>query len=251
MRYDLQNLTVKIEDQEILKKMNVGFKDNQFTGIIGPNGSGKSTLLKCLYKEIGFYSGKILLEGKDLKKCPLIEIAKHQAVVRQNEGRDIEFNVMDMVLTGREPHKKWWENDSENDKKIAIDNLRKVGLEHYHNKSFSNLSGGEKQRVLLARALTQEPQCLLLDEPTNYLDIYHQIEFFKLVKKLKITTISVIHDLNLAANYCDYLYLMNHGKVLQKGSPTEVLTPHNLKKTFGIDCSVHNIGSQLQIVYKM
>ncbi len=251
MKYEINDLCVSLNHKSILKTLSLTLPKNQFIGIIGPNGSGKSTLLKTLYKGIKEYSGDIVFSGKDLKEWKTKDIAKENAVVAQLNDVNFNFTVLDIVLMGREPHKDWWQMNNQEDLEKSLDSLAKVGMTDFKNAYFSQLSGGEKQRVILARALAQDAKCLILDEPTNHLDVKNQLEFLSLVRDLDLTIISVIHDLNLAANYCELLYVMKDGEICLKGSPEQVLTVQNIKEVFEVDCHVTTIDKQLQITYKI
>ena len=211
----------------ILRGIDIVAKEKQFVGILGPNGSGKSTLLKCLYRVLQPDEGEILLNGQPLHLFSMKQSAKELAVVEQHNEYNFDFSVEEIVLMGRSPHKRMLEMETAKDYEIVEAALREVGMEEFRNRSFSSLSGGEKQRVMLARALAQETGCLILDEPTNHLDIKYQLELMELVKTREVTVIAAIHDLNIAAMYCDYLYLLKDGKVVTHGEPKEVLTPEN------------------------
>ncbi len=251
MKYDINHLNVTLNNNSILKDITLQLPVNHFIGIIGPNGSGKSTLLKVLYKGIRDYSGKVIFSGKDLKDWKIKDLAKENAVVAQLNEVNFNFTVLDIVLMGREPHKEWWQMTDQKDLDSALDSLEKVGMTKFKDSFFSYLSGGEKQRVILARALAQQADCLILDEPTNHLDVKNQLEFLSLVRDLNLTVISVIHDLNLAANYCDLLYVMKEGQIYLSGKPEEVLTVKNIKTIFEVDSYVTHVDEQLQICYKI
>ncbi|MBU5591561.1 ABC transporter ATP-binding protein [Clostridium sp. MSJ-4] len=222
----------------ILKGLSINANKEEFVGIIGPNGSGKSTLLKCIYRTLKPSTGTIFLDGKNIKDLSVKESSKQMAVVSQHNNYNFDFMVSDMVLMGRSPHKKFIEKDNAEDYKIMKESLEKVGMKDYANRSFSTLSGGEKQRIILARALAQKTQCLILDEPTNHLDIKYQLQFMSTVKKLGITIISAIHDLNIAALYCDKIYALKSGKIVSYGTPKEVLTKELINSLYDIDAKV-------------
>ena len=176
--------------------------------------------------------------------------AKELAVVEQHNEYNFDFSVEEIVLMGRSPHKRMLEMETAKDYEIVEAALREVGMEEFRNRSFSSLSGGEKQRVMLARALAQETGCLILDEPTNHLDIKYQLELMELVKTREVTVIAVIHDLNIAAMYCDYLYLLKDGKVVTHGEPKEVLTPENIKRVYEVNTTVYEDEmGQMHILY--
>ena len=225
-------------ESHILKGISIHAKEKEFVGIIGPNGSGKSTLLKCIYRILQPSTGAIFLNNKNIKEFSMKESAKKMAVVSQHNNYNFDFTVSDMVLMGRAPHKKFIEKDNAQDYKIMKESLEKVGMTDFEKRSFSSLSGGEKQRIILARALAQKTECLILDEPTNHLDIKYQLQFMDTVKALGVTVISAIHDLNIAALYCDKIYAIKEGKIVKLGTPTEVLTKELIKSLYEVDTKV-------------
>lgn len=210
--------------KEILKGMNIDVHDKEFIGIIGPNGSGKSTFLKCVYRVQKPTSGLICLNGKMLDEMTYRESALQLAVVAQHNFYSFDFDVLQVVLMGRSPHKKIMDGDNATDYKIARQALKTVGLEGLENRSFITLSGGEQQRVILARALTQEAECMVLDEPTNHLDIKYQLQIMDIVKSLDLTVIAAIHDLNIAAMYCDRIVAVKDGRIVGCDTPINLLT---------------------------
>lgn len=248
--------TLKVEaslgDNHILKEISVHVKEKEFVGIIGPNGSGKSTFLKCIYRTMKPSAGAIFLDDKNIREFSMKESAKRMAVVSQHNNYNFDFTVSDIVLMGRSPHKKLIEKDNAEDYKIMKESLERVGMTDYAKRSFSSLSGGEKQRIILARALSQKAQCLILDEPTNHLDIKYQLQFMATVKKLGITVISAIHDLNIAALYCDKIYAIKAGEIVSSGTPKEVLTRGLIKFLYEVDAKVIEDKETgiLNIIYK-
>ncbi len=207
-----------------------------FVGIIGPNGSGKSTLLKGLLGDLPLNEGEITLQGESLPGMKNRQRARRVAVVSQHiEQADI--TVFEYVLMGRMPYKDMFQFfESEKDIEIARYYMELTGVWHLKDSMLNRLSGGEQQLAAIARALTQEPDLLLLDEPTSHLDITHQSRILNLIQQLneelQLTVLIVIHDLNLAAEYCDYLVLMKRGGVFAQGSPSEVLTYSNIEEVY-------------------
>ncbi len=248
MELDVENVSFTVSDVEIIKSISLKVKEGQFVGIIGPNGCGKSTLLKNIYKVIKPTSGKIFLDDIDIVKSSPKEISKKMGVVGQFNNSNFDFTVRDMVMMGRTPHKKMLESDTKNDIELVDNILRKVNLEHYALKHFSYLSGGEKQRVILARALAQEPKFLILDEPTNHLDIKYQIQILSLVQSLQIGTLAALHDLSIAAMYCEYLYVLKNGRILTHGKPEKLLTPALVKEVYEVDCYIYQNNDTKNIV---
>ena len=237
--------------QEILKGVSINGNTGEFIGIIGPNGSGKSTLLKCIYRILKPHAGQVFLDGEELSGISIRNSAKKMAVVAQHNYYNFDFSVMEVVLMGRAPHKKTMERDNAKDFQIAQKALETVEMEGFANRSFSTLSGGEQQRVILARALAQQTPCLILDEPTNHLDITHQIQLMKIVKNLKVTVISAVHDLNIAAMFCDRLYVLQDGEIVGQGTPQEVLTAEFIKKIYRVETEiVYDSAGQLHVLFQ-
>lgn len=250
-KIQVKNLRFSIDNKEILKDISFDVPKGSFVGIIGPNGSGKSTLLKNIYRLYKPSSGKIILDNKDLFTMKDKECAKEIAVLAQESNSQFDFTVEQIVKMGRYPYKSVFEDYSKDDLKMVSEMLKKVGLDDYSHRSFSNLSGGEKQRALIARALVQNTDFLILDEPTNHLDIGYQIQLMDLVKSMKITTLSAIHDMNIASMYCDYLIVMKDGKIKKFGNVEEVITAQTLKEIFGVNAYVgeNPINKKLQVSF--
>ncbi|WP_373600801.1 ABC transporter ATP-binding protein [Paraclostridium bifermentans] len=233
-----ENINVNIGDKDILKGIDINVSNKEFIGVIGPNGSGKSTLLKCMYRTLKPSSGVVKLDDINIDSMPMKETAKKVAVLSQHNHYDFDFKVEDIVLMGRSPHKKLMERDSKKDYEIVNESLEKVGMLDFKNRSFNTLSGGEQQRIILARALAQQTDCLILDEPTNHLDIKYQLQLMSLVKGLNIEVIAAIHDLNIALMYCDKIYVLKDGKILGYGTPNEILTEKLINEVYEVDCSL-------------
>lgn len=250
-KIQVKNLRFSIDNKEILKDISFDIPKGSFVGIIGPNGSGKSTLLKNIYRLYKPSSGKIILDNKDLSKMKDKECAKEIAVLDQESNSQFDFTVEQIVKMGRYPYKSVIEDYSKDDLKMVLEMLKKVGLDDYSYRSFSNLSGGEKQRALIARALVQNTDFLILDEPTNHLDIGYQIQLMDLVKSMNITTLSAIHDMNIASMYCDYLIVMKDGQIKKFGNVEEVITSETLKEIFGVNAYVgkNPINQKLQVSF--
>ena len=247
----VKNLRFNIDKKEILKDITLEVPKGSFVGVIGPNGSGKSTLLKNIYRLYKPSSGHIYIDNKDLSKMKDKECAREIAVLAQESTSQFDFTVEQIVKMGRYPYKSIFEDYSKKDIQLVKDMLKKVGLEKYTKRSFSNLSGGEKQRTLIARALVQDADFLILDEPTNHLDIGYQIQLMDLVKSLEITTLSAIHDMNIAAMYCDYLIVMKDGQIQDFGTVKEVINEKMLKDVFGVNAyvGVNPINNKLQVSF--
>lgn len=250
MRVDAKNISFAYNDRKILRDVNLSVSDGEFAGIIGPNGSGKSTLLKCMCRIFEPAEGTVYVGGKPLKQMSFKESARKVSVVSQHNYYNFDFSVRDVVLMGRSPHKKAMERDNAQDYRIVTDALKKVGMESMQARIFSTLSGGEQQRVILARALAQKTECLLLDEPTNHLDIKYQLELMDIVKHLGKTVIAAIHDLNIAAMYCDVIHVLKDGNIIDSGTPSEILTPELIKQVYDVDAEVfQDIKGITRIIY--
>ncbi len=250
-KLQVKNLKFSIDKKEILKDISFDIEEGSFVGIIGPNGSGKSTLLKNIYRLYKPSSGNIILDNKELSKMKDKECARKIAVLAQEGNSQFDFTVEQIVKMGRYPYKSIFDDYSKEDIDMVKEMLCKVGLDDYSERSFTNLSGGEKQRTLIARALVQNTDFLILDEPTNHLDIGYQIQLMDLVKSLNITTISAIHDMNIAAMYCDYLLVMKDGEIVKYGSVSEVITSEMLKDVFGVNAHVglNPINKNIQVSF--
>jgi iron complex transport system ATP-binding protein len=227
---------------KILEDVSLSVKGGDFVGILGPNGSGKTTLLKSISCSLKPYKGTILLNEADIYSLKSIDVAKQLAVVPQDTSVGFNFAALDIVLMGRNPHMKRFQMESETDMAVARKVMNLTNIWHLAERPINELSGGEKQRVIIARALAQEPRILLLDEPLTHLDIVNQLEIMDLVKDLcvkeKLVVLAVFHDFNLAARYCNSAIMLKKGKIFSAGSLTDVLTSENIKSVFNVDAIV-------------
>jgi iron complex transport system ATP-binding protein len=251
MNIDVQGANWSVNAQRIVDDISLGATSGEFIGLIGPNGSGKSSLLRLIYRFYSPDAGVIRLDERDIWSMGSKEVARCVAVVAQERNIDFDFTVDEIVMMGRTPHKGLFDADTAEDDVIVHDALTRVGMLSFVNRDFRSLSGGEKQRVLIARALAQRAQVLVLDEPTNFLDIRYQLEILELVKSLNVTTIAALHDLNLAATYCDRLYMLEGGKIVAHGQPHDVLTPIQIEDVYGVRAEVqtHSLNGKLHIVF--
>ncbi len=245
------DLNISVPKKRIVENASIHVDDGEFVGLLGPNGSGKSTMLKTIYRTMNRESGNIELAGRPIDSVSLRESALMMSVVTQHNYYNFDFRVEDVVSMGRTPHKKPMEMDNEEDRKIVHDSLAKVNMLEFKDRNFSSLSGGEQQRIILARALAQQTPCLILDEPTNHLDIKYQLDVLDIVKSLKCTTLCALHDLNLAAQYCDRIYILNNGHVVREGTPQEVITEEMIQEIYGTKAAVdiHPRTGMMNIVY--
>lgn len=235
----IEHLRYVVEGKQILQDISLTLGGHEFVGLIGPNGCGKSTLLKHLYRVNPIQQGQIYFDDVPLADVSIRESAQKIAVMGQFTHLDFDFSVMDIALMGRTPYKKSFDDDNEYDYALAESSLNKVGMWHAKNRSFMTLSGGEQQRVMLARALVQEPEYLILDEPTNHLDITYQLELLKIVKSLGIGVVAALHELNLAALFCDRICVLKDGIIQQLGTPKEVITESTLFNVYGVESVIN------------
>ena len=251
MNISAKDIHLSYGAKEILKGVDIHSENGEFVGLIGPNGSGKSTLLKCIYRILKPNAGQVFLDEEELRAMSIKESARKMGVVAQHNYYNFEFTVREVVMMGRAPHKKALERDNAKDYEIVEEALKTVGMEGFAQRSFSTLSGGEQQRVILARALAQQTPCLILDEPTNHLDITHQLQLMRIVKNLSATVISAIHDLNIAAMFCDRIYALKEGRIIARGTPREVLTKDFIRQVYQVDAEITKDSSgQMHILFK-
>ncbi|WP_052668592.1 ABC transporter ATP-binding protein [Nitriliruptor alkaliphilus] len=231
-------LTVSIADTAIVQGADLHVAQGGFTGLIGPNGSGKSTLLRGIARLLAPDDGAVFIGADDVAALPRRQVARRLALVEQRVGTDVDLTVLDVTLLGRIPHQGSWRCASEVDRAVALFHLEEVGMADKADRSWHTLSGGEQQRVQLARAFTQEPTVLALDEPTNHLDIAHALQILATVQHVGLTVVAALHDLNLAATFCDQLVVLHEGRVVANGTPQEVLTPQLLREVYGVEAAV-------------
>lgn len=240
MRLSIKDLAFSYGDLSILEDICMDLGKSEILGIVGPNGSGKSTLIRCIDRIIKPRKGRIFLDQRETKHMKQMEIAKRLGYVPQNAPRTFPVTVFDTVLMGRRPHLGW--NSGETDRAKVAAALKRLGIEELALRDFQEISGGEQQRVLIARALAQEADVLLLDEPTSNLDIRHQLEVMDIMRSLvaekELSAIIAIHDLNLASRYTDRVVMMNKGCIIAAGDPLSVFTPENIARVYGVESVV-------------
>lgn len=242
IKLETRGITYSIDGKIIIDGIDISVKEGEFVGIVGPNGCEKSTLLKNIYKVFTPDSGTAFIDGNDLTKLSSIKTAKKMSVMQQENIVDFDMTVYDMVMLGRFAHQKFFSGSSEEDRTIVNEYIKEVGLSGYENRHFLSLSGGEKQRTLLARVLSQKTPVILLDEPTNHLDIGYQYQIMNILKRQGLTILCCVHDLNIAAAYCDRIILMKNKKIFNVGTPKEMLTRENIKGLF--DTGTHIIENE-------
>lgn len=247
----INDLSYEIDSKQILDSINLSIQKGKFVGLIGANGCGKSTLLKNIYGNLKPKNSEVLLDGENIENIERKKIAKKLSVLAQSQHIDFDFTVENIVEMGRYSHNTIFSKNTGCPKQIIQKHLVDVGMIHLKDKSFSTLSGGEKQRVLIARAFAQETDFLILDEPTNHLDIKYQIQIMDIIKKQKKTVLAVIHDMNIASSYCDHIIALKDGKVVAEGSPLEIFTTENIENIFGIKSHIieHPIKKTPFIIY--
>lgn len=251
MDITIRELDVTIAGKEIVNNITMELQNKEFVGLIGPNGSGKSTILRTVYRALKKTRGNIFFDGVELEQVSVQESAQKLGVMKQIAQLAFDFKVIDLVLLGRTPYKKQLETDNAVDYELARTALAEVGMSAFENRNYNELSGGEQQRVMMATVLAGTPQTLLLDELTNHLDVYYQFHLLNIVKKLKTEVLAVMHDLNMAARYCDKIYCLQDGAIVAFGKPEDVLTPELIAKVFRIHTSViKSEDGKLEIIYK-
>ncbi|WP_407550669.1 ABC transporter ATP-binding protein [Streptomyces sp. Pv4-95] len=234
MRLDIDGLSVEVAGHRLVHDISLGAGSGRLVGLVGPNGSGKSTLLRCVYRALRPAAGSVRLDGEELHAMDAREGARLLAALPQEASTEFDFTVAEVVAMGRLPHQRGSGRARRTDTEVCERALARAGADHLAGRGFLSLSGGEKQRVLIARALAQEPAVLVLDEPTNHLDIAQQLEVLALVRDSRLTVLTALHDLNLAAVHCDELYVIAHGRIVASGPPYDVLTPELLAEVFGV-----------------
>jgi iron complex transport system ATP-binding protein len=238
---EIQKLSFEINNNKILKDITLSVKAGEFVGLIGPNGAGKTTLLKCI-NGINKADGEIKIKSRPIQEFSDKQLATDVSLMHQNTAISFPFAAIEIVMMGRYPYLKRLQRESKQDYKVAKKNMDYTDTSKLENCPITEMSGGEKQRVLFAKTLTQETDIILLDEPTASLDITYQEQIFKYSKERSIngiTIIAAIHDLKIAARYCTRLILMNEGEIVADGNPEEVLTSKNLSKVYGINALVY------------
>ena len=229
-------------DGLVLRDVSLGLRIGDLMGLIGPNGSGKTTLLRVLSGLLPSKRGHVYLDGRNIREFSRREIARRVAVVPQELAMPFTFSAYEMVMMGRTPHVRPILGAGPRDRQVVAEKMDMTATSVLAERPFSELSGGEKRRVIIAMALAQEPEILLLDEPTVHLDINHQVEILELIKRLNrrecLTVLASMHDLNLAALYFDRLILLDGGKVVANGSPAEVLREESIHQVFQADVQV-------------
>jgi len=232
----INNLSGGYGKESVVKDVSFGVKRGDFVGIIGPNGSGKSTLFRLMTRILTPQKGNVLLQGSDITQMNLKEFSRKVAFVPQDTLINFSFSVWEIALMGRIPHLRRLQLETKKDFTVTENALSLTDALHLKQKDINELSAGERQRVIIAKALTQEPMFLFLDEPTSHLDIAYQIQILDLLRRLNkeanLTILIILHDLNLASEYCNRIILLNEGKIFKDGDLEEVLTYQNIEAVY-------------------
>ncbi|MFW6022832.1 MAG: ABC transporter ATP-binding protein [Halanaerobiaceae bacterium] len=240
MNIKCQDLCFAYSNKNVIENICLEIQSGQLISIAGPNGIGKSTLIKCLCNIYKSGSGSIYLNGKEIAEMNAKELAKSMGYVPQKQVASFTMTVYEMTLLGRRPYIKW--KVTANDEAVVESVLQRLNIMHLAERELNTLSGGEKQKVAIARSLAQEPEILFLDEPTSSLDINHQLEVMEILSELvdvdRSTVVTVLHDLNLVNNFSDVVYLLENKGIYAAGKPELVLTENNIKEVYGIDVDI-------------
>ncbi|XVQ90133.1 ABC transporter ATP-binding protein [Microbispora siamensis] len=234
----VEGIHVVVDGRSLVRDVSLRIAPGEVVALVGPNGAGKSTLLRTFYRAQRPTSGRVLLDGEDIWRMTGRQLARRLAAVLQEAPAEFELTVYDVVAMGRTPYKRAFQGDDADDRDIVMGALESLDVSHLAQAPFDRLSGGEKQRVLIARALAQRTGTMVLDEPTNHLDLRHQLDALRLVRRLDVTAVVALHDLNLAAAFCDRICVLDAGRVVAVGPPVEVLTSALLAEVYQVDAEV-------------
>ncbi len=243
-KLEIQNITLDYGQCPVIKDLSFQLRPGELLGLVGPNGWGKTSVIKSLSRVLSPRSGRILLDGKELIRISSNELARLIGVVPQNPYLPETFTVSEVVILGRNPHLRLLSGESAKDMAIVWQAMERTGITHLAKRRIGELSGGEKQRVTIARVLAQEPQVILLDEPTANLDISHQLDILDLITCLcyekTIAGLIAIHDLNIAAQYCNRIIMLKNGQIHAEGTPEQVVTAENVREVFGANSTIYH-----------
>ncbi len=238
----IKELSVKIEEKTILDNVAFQIKKGEFISIIGPNGAGKSTLLKAVLGLIPFHRGEVWLKGQNLRAIERKALSQLITLIPQETHLQFDYSVQDLILMGRFPYVEYWGNYSEQDYKVSHEIMDRLNLNYLSDRSYNSLSGGEKQRVLIARALAQDTDIIMLDETLSFLDLNHQVEIMNLLKDINQqehkTILIISHNINLSSEYCDRIIILKEGSLVGDGHPEKLITYEMIRKVFQIDAGL-------------
>jgi iron complex transport system ATP-binding protein len=251
VRLTVRDVGYRVDGHVLLDAVDLDVARGETVGLVGANGAGKTTLLRLLYRALTVQTGTAWIDDDLLWELPAREAARRLGAVPQDQPDEFDLTVLELVTLGRIPHQRAFERDRTDDRRIVAEALATVELTDLAGRRWNQLSGGERQRAVIARALAQQPAVLLLDEPTNHLDVRHQHEVLGLLRRLGLTTVVAIHDLNLAATYCDHVVVLLAGRVISAGPVGEVLVPRVIEAAFGVAASVveHPATGQQQLLF--
>lgn len=252
MEIKIDGVSFSYSSVPVLRDIALDLSGPGFVSILGPNGVGKSTLIHCMNKILEPSEGSVFVDGADLKDITIKELAKEMGYVPYSANDSFPLTVVDTVMMGRHPYSKW--NTLDHDLDVVYDTLKMLGISHLAMRQFNELSAGQHQKVMLARGLVQEPKILLLDEPTSNLDIRHQLEVTKLLKRLSeekgILIVMISHDINIAAKFADHVILMFQGRIYDAGTPSEVITEENLRTVYGVESEVIDYDGRPHVILR-
>ncbi|MDO4800058.1 MAG: ABC transporter ATP-binding protein [Bacillota bacterium] len=229
----------------VLTDFRCGIAAGDFVAILGPNGSGKTTLLQTICTNLRPERGEIMIEGQSVRELSPKQLARRLAVVHQSLEYSFDFTVYDTVLMGRYPYLGRFQGETEHDLRIVEEAMQATAVGHLRDNRLHGISGGERQRVMIARALAQEPEILLLDEPISHLDLKYQIEVMELCKRLNregMTILMTLHDINMASRFADRIMILNEGRLLHSGSPEDTVTPERIASIYGVEVEIVDRG---------
>ncbi|MGZ8179445.1 ABC transporter ATP-binding protein [Williamsia sp. SKLECPSW1] len=235
---DYDDVAVTVGGASIVQDLRLHIAGGRFLGLVGPNGSGKTTVLRCLYRALVPAAGQVTVAGRDVGAISVRENARQVAALAQSGSMFLDFTAGEVVRTGRLPHTHMLRSLSAADRAVCAQAMEDAGVTHLERRRFTELSGGESQRVLIARAFAQEAPVLVLDEPTNHLDVAHQYAVLRAARDRGVTVLAALHDLNIAAQFCTDLAVVSGGRIVATGVPTEVLTADAVLRWFGVACHI-------------
>jgi iron complex transport system ATP-binding protein len=245
---EVEGVTCAYDAADVLRDVTLRVGSGDAIGVVGPNGAGKSTLVRAMSRVLRPRLGRALLEGRDLYALGARESARAIGVVPQEAQPPFDFTCGETVMMGRTPHLGRWQAESERDREVVRRAMERTKTWELRDRPVTAVSGGERQRVILARAFAQEPRVLLLDEPTAHLDLGHQVAVMKIARELGGAVVAVMHDLNLAAAFCAKLVLMDRGRIVAAGAPEDVLTAERVREVYGVEVEVERRGARLVVI---